>query len=153
MQRKTIIEIIAALLILLLVYASLSKLLAYSVFVAQLHTHPMLKQFAGFLAWAVPVVELGLAALLVIPKTSRAGFYGAAALLLTFTAYLVLMLLSEKNLPCSCGGIISSLSWGQHVVFNLFFTALAITGIILDKRKNRTALRPGETLARTSFTP
>ncbi len=137
MRRTLIIEAIAAALIVLLVYASLSKLLAYPVFVAQLHLHPMLKPFAGLLAWAVPVVELGIVALLIIPGTRCAGLYSAAILLLVFTVYLVLMLLTDKNLPCSCGGVISTLTWGQHIVFNGLFILLAVTGIILDKRNDR----------------
>lgn len=137
MRRTLIIEAIAAGLIVLLVYASLSKLLAYPVFVVQLHTHPLLKSFAGFLAWAVPVVELCVVTLLAIPKTRLAGLYSATALLLVFTAYLLLMLLSGQPLPCSCGGIISKLSWSGHVVFNSVFILLAVTGIILDKRRHK----------------
>ncbi len=137
MKYKGLTEIITAALITLFVYAALSKLLSYPVFVAQLHAHPMLKPFAGFLAWAVPVVELGVAALLVIPETRSVGLYSAAALLLAFTAYLLLMLLSGKPLPCSCGGLISKLSWSGHVVFNSVFILLSVTGIILDKRKDK----------------
>jgi hypothetical protein len=52
------------------------------------------------------------------------------------------MLLSEKDLPCSCGGIISSLSWRQHIIFNGVFILLAITGIIFSKQTapHKTAL-------------
>lgn len=136
MRRDNIvIEIICAILVVPLIYASLSKLLAYPVFVTQLYTHPRLKPFAGFLAWALPVVELGVAALLVIPETRLAGLYSATGLLIAFTVYLLLMLLSGKTLPCSCGGIVSQLSWVGHVVFNSVFILLAVTGILLHKGK------------------
>lgn len=140
MKRKWIIEIICALLICLWVYASLSKLFAYHLFVARLEMHPLLKPFAAWLAWAVPVTELLIAALLVIPITRLIGLYGAAILLLMFTVYLTEMILTDKHLPCSCGGIISGFTWKQHIVFNLVFLGLAVTGILLDKRKDKTVV-------------
>lgn len=138
MKNKWIIEIISALLIGLLIYAAFSKLLAYPVFVAQLHTHPMLKPFAGFLAWAVPVVELGVALLLFIPRSRLAGFTGALALMIMFTLYIAGMLLSDYHLPCSCGGILRNLTWKQHLVFNVFFTLLASIGRRLKRNGHST---------------
>lgn len=133
MRRSLTIEIITALLIGLFVYASLSKLLSYPVFAAQLHTHPYLKPFAGFLAWAVPVVELGVAALLFVPHTRLAGFTGAFVLMSIFTLYIAGMLLLDSHLPCSCGGVLQDLTWKQHLVFNVFFTLLAFIGWRLKK--------------------
>jgi hypothetical protein len=43
----------------------------------------------------------------------------------------------DKNLPCSCGGIISKLSWKQHILFNLFFIMLSITGIKVQRKMNQ----------------
>jgi len=136
MKNKWIIEIISAALVLLLVYAASGKFMDYPLFVAQLLTHPYLKPFAGFLAWSVPAVELLISVLVIIPRTRLAGLYSAAALLFTFTVYLVLMLLTDKNLPCSCSGIISSLSWGEHIVFNILFIILAIIGTWLYRKRN-----------------
>lgn len=129
MIHKWIIEVITVLLIILWVYAAISKLLEYQVFVSQLHTHRYLQSFAGFLAWALPATEFIVAALLFLPKTRLIGLYCTVGLLLSFTIYLVLMLLSGKDLPCSCSGIISTLSWQQHIVFNQVFLLLAITGL------------------------
>lgn len=138
MKRKIIIEVISGLLIGLLVYASLSKILAYPVFVAQLHTHPLLKPFAGFLAWAVPAVELGVVLLLFIPRTRLAGFTSALALMSVFTLYIAGMLLLDSHLPCSCGGVLRNMTWEQHLVFNLFFTLAAFMGRRLEKRAHFT---------------
>ncbi len=135
MKKKWIIEVITVLLIILWVYAATGKLLEYQVFVAQLHTHPMLNPFAGFLAWALPATEFIVSALLVVPKTRLIGLYCTAGLLLSFTIYLMLMLLSGKDLPCSCSGIVSALNWGQHIVFNLVFMFLAIIGILAYNKK------------------
>jgi hypothetical protein len=39
-------------------------------------------------------------------------------------------LLVFGRIPCSCGGLISSLSWTQHLFFNLFF--LLANAIVLS---------------------
>ncbi|TAN15978.1 MAG: hypothetical protein EPN37_08785 [Chitinophagaceae bacterium] len=140
MRRAVIIDAVAAATIVLYVYAAMSKLMAYPLFTAQLTMHPLLKPFAGWLAWGVPAAELLIAALLVIPFTRLIGLYGSAILLFMFTVYLTVMILTDSHLPCTCGGLISSLTWRQHIVFNLVFLGLAVTGIILDKRKDKTAL-------------
>jgi uncharacterized membrane protein YphA (DoxX/SURF4 family) len=137
MRRAVIIDVLAAAIIVLFVYAAVSKLMAYPLFTAQLEMHPLLKPFAGWLAWAVPVTELLIAVLLVIPFTRIPGLYSSAILLFMFTVYLTGMILTDKHLPCSCGGIISGFTWKQHIVFNLVFLGLAVTGILLNKRKDK----------------
>ncbi|WP_344979911.1 MauE/DoxX family redox-associated membrane protein [Compostibacter hankyongensis] len=136
MKKAILIQAIAAVLILLLVYAAVSKLLDHHLFVAQLHTHPYLKPMAGFISWAVPLSELAVSGLLMLRSTQYAGLWCAAGLLTVFTVYLSMMLLSGKDLPCSCGGIISGLSWRQHLLFNLFFIILAGIGIGLMRKRD-----------------
>lgn len=34
------------------------------------------------------------------------------------------------NIPCSCGGILESLGWREHLYFNLAFIALAVLALI-----------------------
>jgi hypothetical protein len=50
-----------------------------------------------------------------------------------FTGYIGFMLLSNIELPCSCGGVISSLSWKNHLVFNILFLLLASVGYYLSR--------------------
>lgn len=133
MSRKTIIEIITALLIVLFVYAGLSKLLDHHTFSLQLAQSPLLSSWAFVIAWALPAGELLLAAALVIPATRQLGLYASLILLILFTVYLVYMLSFSTHLPCSCGGIISSLSWKQHLGFNSVFISLAAVGIWLRR--------------------
>lgn len=134
MKNNRAIELIAAVLICLFVYASLSKLLSYSTFVAQLNMHPMLKPFAGFFAWAIPVAESVIAILLFLPHTRLIGFKASLAIMTIFTLYITGMLLFNTHLPCSCGGVLQSLTWKQHLLFNLFFMLLAFVGGRLGKK-------------------
>lgn len=135
MKRKITIQIISALLIVIFIYAAMSKLMNYSLFIAQLHTHPYLKNITGFVAWAIPATEIIVSLLLIYPTTRFVGLFGATALLLAFTAYLGIMLLSEKDLPCSCGNIINGLSWSEHLIFNLILITLTIAAILIYKQR------------------
>ncbi|MFI8378863.1 MauE/DoxX family redox-associated membrane protein [Leeuwenhoekiella sp. NPDC079379] len=73
-------------------------------------------------------LKYSLAALLLVSKTRRLGLLGSAVLMSVFTVYIAGMMLFIPELPCSCGGIINDLTWSQHLLFNLVFTALAIYG-------------------------
>ncbi len=128
MKKDTTIEIICGLLILLFVYTALSKLLAYRSFTTVLGKSPLIQGKAALVAWLLPTIELIASALLLMPSTRKMGLYASFFLMLLFTLYIAYMLLFTQNLPCSCGGAIGRLTWKQHLVFNILFTALAFVG-------------------------
>ncbi|WP_407635810.1 MauE/DoxX family redox-associated membrane protein [Solitalea canadensis] len=37
-------------------------------------------------------------------------------------------------IPCSCGGLLSSLSWNEHIAFNIFFIVLIILALYLREK-------------------
>lgn len=140
-----IAEAVTAVLICIFVYAALSKLLEYRLFVLQLHQHPYLRNIAATVAWLLPLAELIVAAIMTVPATKRAGLWLAAIMLTGFTVYLGVMLLSGKHLPCACGGIISDLNWSQHMIFNGILISMAIAAIaIKGKLSNRRIGIPSE---------
>ena len=137
-MKKTIItESIVFLLVLLWVYAGFSKLLVYDQFRFQLLGHDLLMDHAGLIAWLVPFVEIAIALLLCINRTRLTGYYASAVMLIVFTGYIIYMFNFYPNKPCSCGGIISRLSWKQHIVFNLFFLIISLIAIRLEKKTDR----------------
>jgi hypothetical protein len=133
-KRKTIIEICCALLIILFIYAGLTKLITYEKFRWDLLGHKVLVPYAHTIAWAIPGFEILIAFLLLIKKTRVLGLYLSFGLLAIFTAYIIYMFNFYELAPCSCGGVISKLSWGQHVVFNIFFTVLSLIAIFLTRK-------------------
>lgn len=137
MTRKITLEIISALIILLWVYAAVSKLIDYSTFKVQLGKSPLLTQFAGFVAIAIPIIELLISGALIVPKYRMVGLYGSLFMLVMFTAYLIVILNFSYYIPCSCGGILSGLSWNTHIVFNLAFAALAVIGIVIITKSRK----------------
>lgn len=137
MARRITIEIISALFVLLWCYAAISKLLDYETFKVQLGKSPLLTEFAGFTAVTVPLSELVIAGMLLTKRFKIAGMYASLFMMVLFTAYIIAILNFSYYIPCSCGGILSSLGWTEHVVFNLLFVVLAIVAIILMNRKQK----------------
>ena len=119
------VEIISILLIVLFVYAALSKLLEFQNFQAQLGQSPLLSAYTGFISYTVLAVEFTIALLLAIPKTRFIGLFSSFALMLVFTAYIIVILNYSSFVPCSCGGILEQLGWKEHLIFNIAFTLLA----------------------------
>ena len=135
MKRKIIIEIISSLLILLFLYASVSKWLAFRTFIGEMNNQPFPNWMTPFLVWSIPFIEVLIAVGLIFEKTRVQSFYASLILMLAFTIYTVAILLHAfKYIPCSCGGVIRKLTWPQHLFFNLFFVGISILGIILKKR-------------------
>jgi len=131
MKRKYLIEIISGLLILLFVYAAVTKLMEYNRFHLSVEKEPLIGSFANFITWLVPAIELFISYLLFRPETRKLGLKAAFSLMSVFTLYVAYILLFVPIRPCGCGGVIQKLSWPQHLVFNIFFTVIALLGIIL----------------------
>lgn len=137
MKRQLIIEIISFLFILLFVYAALMKLLDVEKFIVQLNQSPMLMAFAPVVAWTVPITELIVAALLLFTRTKLIGLIASFTLMAAFTMYIVVILSYAERIPCSCGGILQEMTWVQHLIFNIAFTALAVAGIALLSKERK----------------
>ena len=141
MKRKIIIEIISSLLILLFLYASVSKWLDFKVFIGEMNNQPFPNSITPFIVWSVPLIEVIIAIDLIFERTRVPAFYASLILMGVFTVYSVAILLHAfKYIPCSCGGIIRKLTWPQHLFFNLFFVGISLLGIVLIKRDRKPAI-------------
>lgn len=130
MKKSTIVEVISSLLIFLFIYAALSKILDLDTFRYQLSQSPFISNISGFVTWAIPVGEILIAVSLIYKRTRLAGLYLSFFLMLLFTGYIYIMLRYSSYLPCSCGGVLSDMSWKQHFIFNLGFTGWSVAGIM-----------------------
>ncbi|MES2773878.1 MAG: MauE/DoxX family redox-associated membrane protein [Bacteroidota bacterium] len=139
MTRRILPELINALLLIMWVYAAASKLFAYEDFRFQLISHKLIKNYASIVAWLVPAIELIIAFLLVVPALRKQGYYLSIMLLLLFSGYIIYMFNYYPHRPCSCGGIISRLSWRQHLVFNAFFILLSVAGLRMNRKSEAPA--------------
>jgi putative oxidoreductase len=135
LKPATIIEIIAALFILLFLYTALSKSFQISSTVDVLTKTPILSGLAEATAWSVVIAEYIIAVLLFLPRTRKAGLYTSLILMAGFTVYIGYMMAFVPKLPCSCGGVLSKMTWTQHLLFNISFAFLALTAILLDRKQ------------------
>ena len=129
-DMTTIEQVIVSMLTLLWIYAAISKLGNPHTTILQMQKQPLPSWSIKVLAMGIPIVELGIAALLNIHKTRFMGLAASTVLLSLFSLYIVYVLsLDQKNIPCSCGGIIGQLGWKAHLFFNLFWLAMCIVSI------------------------
>ncbi|SFO92321.1 Methylamine utilisation protein MauE [Chitinophaga sp. YR627] len=145
MLRRTVLETIRLLFILLFVYTAVSKFLDYENFRAVIGQSPLLTRFAPVLAIVVPVAEIVIALLLVLPRYRRTGLYASFAMMMLFTTYIIVLMTLAEKVPCSCGGVISRMTWTQHLYFNIFFVLLAFLGMWLYTRPDDN-IRPSKQL-------
>jgi hypothetical protein len=115
--------------------AAYGKVVDHETFSEGLSKVSFIKGTAIYIAWFVPVAELLVVALLIIPGTQRLGFYCFITLIAVFTGYIVAMMLWAENLPCHCNLIIEKLSWEGHIWFNAGFMALAVFALWLGRAK------------------
>ncbi|WP_031442503.1 MauE/DoxX family redox-associated membrane protein [Arenibacter algicola] len=134
--RETIVQTACLLFIVLFTYAGLTKLLEGHLFYDNIRNSPILggKAMASLASWAVPLSELAVALLLIWKKTRLIGLYGAAVLMLLFTGYTMAIVFFAPYRPCSCGGIISLLTWEQHLVLNAALLLLALLAIWASRK-------------------
>lgn len=139
--KSNIIGTITVLYICLFLYTGIDKLLDFENFKEQIAFSPFLTSWAKIVARLVPMIELLITVLLIVPRWRMKGLWGALVLMVIFTAYILFISLYNDKLPCSCGGIIQLLSWNQHLVFNTIFIGLAVIGVNLLKNiENRTSI-------------
>jgi hypothetical protein len=135
-NRKLFVEIASSLLILLFLYTAINKTLDISSTESVLKKTPWFLNFASETAYGVIGMEYVAALFLFIPRTRRVGFFISLALMTAFIAYIIYMKIFIPDLPCSCGGVISTLTWTQHLLLNIFFALLAAIGIVLTLKRN-----------------
>ena len=136
-KRQVVLECISALLIMLFLYASVSKFTDFQRFYGEMNNQPLPNSWTPFLVWTVPSLEIAISVVLIFERTRMVGFIASLALMTLFTIYTGAILLHFfEYVPCSCGGVIRKLTWPQHLVFNLFFVTLSVMGIILQRRSS-----------------
>lgn len=132
--KRSLVDIICYLFVLLFLYAATSKLVEYDKFQLQISKSPIITDFAHILVWMVPALEIIISITLLIERIRMLGLFAAFALMCLFTAYIYAILNFSDSIPCSCGGVLQKLTWDQHLIFNIVFVMLGITGILLQTK-------------------
>lgn len=138
---------IYVLFIVLFAHTGLSKLLDFINFQFSIWKVQLLRPYYYPLSFIIPISEFIIACLLAFPvikigklliPSRKFGLYGSLILMLLFTGYLgYLLFFYSGSLPCTCGGVISTMTWKQHLVFNVIFSFLAFRAIFLYNRQKQ----------------
>ena len=136
-NRRIFQDFISFLLVTLWIYAAVGKLLQFENFQIRLSQFPFISEYANLLAWLVPGVEIIIALLFFFPCLKDEAYLASAALLLVFTVYISAVLNLSDSIPCSCNGVLPSLSWKEHILFNMGFILIALTGLILTPKPSK----------------
>lgn len=135
-RNHIIIQTTIFLLVLLWVYAAASKLIDFHQFQLQLKAQVLPASIKTSLAYLLPMVELGTAFLLIFPGHQLTGLCISAIILGLFIGYVgIVMTGFFGRIPCSCGGILSHLSWRVHLLFNCSYLLITIIAIILKTKE------------------
>lgn len=141
MKRSDLQIVIAVLLIILFCYAAIAKLMDIDEFRRQLANQELPEWSKAPLLWLIPASELLLSVLLAFSQTRKIGYWGSAILMSLFSGYIGLVVMGYfDRVPCSCGGVLRSMSFETHLVFNLFFLALTIIGLYMFHSQNKHAV-------------
>jgi hypothetical protein len=137
MKRWFLIFIVSPLII-LWIYTGVSKLLDFPMFAHQLDMQNLPEWLTGTLKYTIPTAEILTALLLCSGSTLRYGLMLSTLMILGFTIYTIMVLTGFfPKVPCSCGGVISTLSWKDHLTFNLFFLTINLTALSIWIYKER----------------
>jgi uncharacterized membrane protein YphA (DoxX/SURF4 family) len=130
MKRNWPVEVAASLLILLFAYTGISKAAGVPQLIITLRQSfgPLL--YDAVWAYVLIGTELLTVLLLLIPYLRPAGFLLSSFLMPLFLLYTIYGWMHPRDMPCSCGGVIGSMSWPVHTVFNGVFWLIALYGSV-----------------------
>ncbi len=131
--KATTVEIIAILLIGLFGLTALDKAIRFERFYSELGKSPFLMNYARAVAVGTPLVEAIAAWMLAMDKWRLKGLYLSVFLMSLFTAYIYMLLNYSYYTPCLCSAALESLSWEEHLIFNIVFLMLAMIGAVLEE--------------------
>ena len=133
MKKEAILKFICGIIATLFFYAASSKLIDYDKSVSEMRNQIFPTTIAIILAWLIPAIEIILAFLLLLPRTSKIALWASLFLLTAFTLYIAIVMTGVfGRIPCSCGGILKNMSYGTHLIFNLFFVSIALLGLAIE---------------------
>lgn len=119
--------------IFLFLSSAYSKIADHKTFVEGLSGVSLIGSYAMLIGWLVPLIEITVSILLIVPITNKIGLMVFIWTMSVFSLYILSTLLWAKELPCHCNLIINSFTWVQHIWFNLAFIAVAGFALRISK--------------------
>lgn len=93
------------------------------------------EKFVKVISILVPIIEVLIAFGLLLSIYFKLILKLGIFVMLCFTLYVSFIYLFSPDIPCTCGGIISTLTWVQHIIINFILLLVFVIAdlIKLDK--------------------
>lgn len=131
--KLVLLETISILIIALFGLTAFDKTVRFGRFLDELGKSPFLMDYALAVAIGTPLIEAIVAMMLVIDKWRLRALYFSVFLMSLFTAYIYMLVNYSYFTSCLCSAAIESLSWQQHLIFNMVFLAFALIGVLIEE--------------------
>lgn len=123
----------------LYMYTGYDKLTHLKTFIKGNKSLPYVGEYAVYIGWGIPLLEILLAVLLILPfiTLQRIALSASVVLMGIFTLFLSLMMQFVPDRLCQCGGVIESMGWTTHLIFNLVWLVAgiyALRKLIINKK-------------------
>lgn len=118
----------------LFLFSAYEKIVEHEKFLNGLSKVKFIKEYAVFISFGVPILEIIISILLLIPTTQVWGLKTFIGLMGIFTIYISAIWIWAEKLPCNCNLIIDKLTWGEHLWFNILFIGIAILALKLQNK-------------------
>lgn len=132
-----VVQVLAAMLVLVFLYTAIQKASDPVLFRRSMEQSALIRPYSKVLVWLVPGLEFLAVGMLILPFLRYWGLCLSTLLMTGFTFYIAYMLLFDKKLPCSCGGVLHVLTWKQHLLFNVLLWCIGLAGMLLMKKYQR----------------
>lgn len=125
-------QLIIGLLVILFSYAVVNKLGDFKMHEWQMMNQALPRWINRALIWLVPLSEIVIVVFLLFKRTQLYGLVASVLLMSLFTLYVGAVVFHFfDRVPCSCGGVLESMTWESHLVFNVMVTLVAGVGVSL----------------------
>lgn len=141
MLKNFLVKALVIFIAILFIYTAISKLLDIKTFQDALEQSILIPdEWIVTISILIPIIELIIAVCLFWDKTYLYALISATALMFVFTVYIFILFRYSPSTPCTCGGIVSSLSWEYHLALNATLTLLLFTTTFHTMKKYTTIL-------------
>lgn len=123
-KRHNLAALLVFMLATLFLYTGFNKLVYPEQLYHAIKGIAVMAPIAEAVTLCIPLLEIIIACFLLFPPLKEAGMLLSFLLLLVFTVYTGYILVSPYPTPCTCTGIVDSLSWKQHFMLNLLLLLL-----------------------------
>ncbi|EKB48695.1 MauE/DoxX family redox-associated membrane protein [Cecembia lonarensis] len=140
------LEVVCLFLAAMFAYTGLSKWLDWHGTKAALYNQVFPVWMAEVILYGLPPLEVMVAMMLLVSRWRSWGLWLSVILMALFTAYIALVLTRVfGRVPCSCGGVLDSLGWWEHLGFNVVVLGMGVWGVRVENvgQENKSQVKRG----------